>query len=75
MLHVSCDRCNLPLNDGEGYQVNVMGRAIRISGAPFVQYAPNPHADEPFAGEICNGCYDLLHFYFQEKFREPRPAA
>lgn len=76
MVNITCDRCNKPLNDGEGYQVHVMARCVRVPGGiQGGNYIPNPDGDAPFAGEVCAGCYDMLHFLLFQRFKEVKAVA
>lgn len=67
-----CDRCNKLLGSGDGYGFNVCSR---LYGAGAVVWSNDKMkgTDQPFAGELCDGCYNLLHFFLKERFREDVP--
>lgn len=70
---VNCDRCHKFLPEGEGYQFQVVTRSYRTHTGTLVG---SLDSGPTLAGEICEGCYNLMHFFFREKFREePRPLA
>lgn len=71
-LIAHCDRCHKILDVGEGYAFNICSR-IYSGGAVVWSNDKLKTTDMPFAGELCDGCYNILHFFLKERFREDAP--
>lgn len=59
-----CDRCNKLVGEKEGSGFQVWSRTP-------VQIAPGIfHNAVPVTGDLCEGCREMLEFYFSGKFKE-----
>lgn len=65
MYLIQCDRCSKPIQEGEGYRFDIYTRET-MNSQQMIGGVPH----EWMKGEICSGCYNLLHFFFLEKFHE-----
>lgn len=67
MFLIQCDRCSKPIQEGDGYRFDIYNRTkLDRNSTQGIIVPPS----EWLQGEICDGCYSLLHFFFREKFRE-----
>lgn len=73
MIKLECDRCGKALEGQKGYSFHIAQSHFRqngirgdVNGNPF-------HMPQIWQGEICEGCFSMLHFFFNEKFREDSP--
>lgn len=62
-----CDRCNKLLDTNEGHGVQIwVKKPKQIAMGGSVAYVN----DTPFCADICDGCRNMMDFFFAGKFKE-----
>lgn len=59
-----CDRCRKVLDNTEGYSFQIWGRD------PWRQPTQRSPLAAPLSHDMCDGCYQMLDFFFVGRFKE-----